>query len=365
MLVFHALMGIIDTARNRAVYAELVELIRSQRAMAFVGSGVTAPLGYPCWDRLIDRLAAEVRVATGEEIQSNGPRMTVGQVVRELQSEPLVQAQILKQSLGERYFSLMGEMFGPKDQLIAPIADLVALPFKHLLTSNYDRGLERHHNPSNQPISICLYHNSAPEFITNFGDDNYARRVVHVHGRDDEPRQIILTEEDYGTYVTSPVLEQFWQVVPVAARWVFFGFSFRDIDILYSFRRIRMAFGSNQQNHLRHFAIMPLDDPANEGLSTYLLEAKYRIAPIFFLRKAGGFAEYDDLLSALKSDVRGKIPDQLASVSAAEVVVHVEQPPLTAVDHGRVSQAALQEGVENLKRMTEENINRRQTGDLE
>jgi hypothetical protein len=358
-------MGIIDTARNRAVYAELVELLRSRRAMAFVGSGVTSPLGYPCWDRLIDRLANEVRAMTGEEIRSNGPRMTVEQVVRELKSEPLVQAQILKQSLGERYFSLMGEIFGPKEQRIAPIADLVSLPFKHLLTSNYDRGLEQHHTPANQPISICLYHDSAPEFITTFADDNYGRRVVHVHGRDDEPRQIILTEEDYGTYVRSPVLEQFWQVVPVATRLVFFGFSFRDMDILYSFRHVRMALRANQHNPARHFAIMPLDDPANEGPSTYLLDAKYGIAPIFFLKKDGSFAEYDDLLSTLKSDVGRKIPDQLASVPALEVVVYVQPPPMPLVEGDQASETAVQEGIDSLRRMTEENINRRQTGDLE
>jgi hypothetical protein len=100
--------------------------------MAFVGSGVTSQLGYPCWGRLIDRLATEVRAAGGEEIQSTGPPMTVERVLRELKTEPLVQAQILKQSLGERYFPLMGVLFGPKEQRVAPIADLIGLPFKHL-----------------------------------------------------------------------------------------------------------------------------------------------------------------------------------------------------------------------------------------
>src|SRR5205807_1939378 len=121
--------------------------------------------------------------------------------------------------------------------------------FKHLLTSNYDPALERHHKPPDRPISICLDHVSAPQFITEFGDDGYARRIVHVHGRHDEPRNIILTEEDYGSYVRSAVLEEFWRVIPVAGRLVFFGFSFRDIDLLYSFRRVRMALQGNNQGH--------------------------------------------------------------------------------------------------------------------
>jgi hypothetical protein len=186
---------IIDTARNGAAYLGLVELVRSKRALAFVGAGVTCPLGYPTWGTLIADLAAAVRVAHGEQVQSNGQDITVEQVLREFKHKPLVQAQILKENLGAGYLQMMARLFGPKDRRIGPIADLVSLPFKHLLTSNYDPSLEQHH----EPLSISLHHASAPQFIVEFADDNYARRIVHVHGRYDEPQYIILTEEDYGT----------------------------------------------------------------------------------------------------------------------------------------------------------------------
>jgi hypothetical protein len=355
---------IVDTERNRSVYLELVELVRSRRAIAFVGSGVTSSLGYPTWRQLIESLAAEVRAAGGEEIQSNGLPITVEQVLRDFKAEPLVQAQIFKQSLGERYFPLMSTLFGPKEKRIAPIADLVSLPFRHLLTSNYDCGLEQHHNPANQPSSICLYHDSAPQFIQNFTDDNYARRIVHVHGRDNEPRRIILTEEDYGAYVQSGVLDTFWQVVPVVGRLVFFGFSFNDTDLLWRFRRVRMAFGTTNQSAARHFAIVPLDDPAKEEQMTIVLKMKYGVEPVFFLQKGTSFAEYDDLLSTLKSDVIGRLPEQLAIEEPPALVVQIgPQPALVELEQAATS--AVQEGVESLRRMTRENIMRRQTGDSE
>lgn len=357
---------IIDTVRNRAVYLELVELVRSRSAMAFVGSGVTSQLGYPTWPQLIDSLATEVRAGGVEELQSNGLPITVEQVLREFKGEPLVQAQILKENLGERYFPLMATIFGLKEQRIAPIADLVSLPFRHFLTSNYDRGLEQHHTPANQPISICLYHESAPQFIENFMYSNYTRRIVHVHGRDNEPRHIILTEEDYGAYVQSVVMDAFWQAVPLVGRLVFFGFSFSDTDLLWRFRRVRMAFAGNNQGNARHFAIVPLDDPAKEGPMAVVLKMKYGVIPVFFLRNGSSFAEYDDLLSKLKSDAIGRVPEQLATGEPPAPVVQVQElQPAAALELEQGATAAVQEGMESLRRMTQENIRRRQTGDLE
>jgi hypothetical protein len=336
--------------------------------LAFVGAGVTFPLGYPDWDSLIARLAAEVRVALGEDIQSNGLRLTVDQVLRRFRKERLAQAQILKQSLAERYFSVMSELFGLKEQRIAPITDLVNLPFKHLLTSNYDFSLEQHHQPADRPESICLHHDSAPQFITTFADDNYSRRVVHVHGRYDEPRHIILTEEDYGTYVRSPVVDQFWRSVPVNARFVFFGFSFDDNDLLYSFRRLEMAFrGNNDMREARHFAILPLDDEENENPVAVLLRMRYGIEPIFYPHRGKEFTEYNELLSTLNADVITRIPEQLAGQPLAASAPQVCEPDRAAatVQLQEVTADAVLEGVNNLRQITRANIARRRTGDLE
>lgn len=357
---------IIDTARNRAAYLGLVELVRSRRALAFVGAGVTCPLGYPTWGTLITHLAAAVRAVHGEQIQSNGLDITVEEVLREFKHKPLVQAQILKENLAEEYLPMIAGLFGPKDRRIGPITDLVSLPFKHLLTSNYDPSLEQHHYPPNEPVSISLHHPSAPQFIIEFADDNYTRRIVHVHGRFDEPQYIILTEGDYRTYVRSVVLDDFWRVVPATGRIVFFGFGFEDFDLLYTFRR-RMALRGNNQVNLRHFAVMPLDNLAREDAVAVSMRMEYGIEPVFFPHPGTSFTEYDDLLSTLKVDVNGRVPEQVADAVAAATAVHLQSPePGEAV---AVAQEPIvddvQQGIERLKEMTRENITRRQTGDLE
>src|SRR6266480_3378511 len=209
----------------------MLEVIRDGHSIAFAGAGVTFPLGYPTWPKLVDLLASEVRRLRGEQLESNGQAISVEKVLRDLKGEPLVQAQILKENLKGDYFPLMASLFGPKGGRAASVADLVSLPFKHFLTSNYDPGLEQHHVPSTFE-SICLHHEeSAAQFIFHHSDSGYAKRIVHVHGRYDEPERIILTEGDYGIYVRSPLFDQFWRTLPVAMRLVFFGFSFEDIDL--------------------------------------------------------------------------------------------------------------------------------------
>jgi hypothetical protein len=166
----------------------------------------------------------------------------------------------------------------------------VSLPFKHLLTSNYDPSLEQHHYPPNEPISISPHYPSAPQFIVEFADDNYTRRIVHVHGRYDEAQYLILTEEDYRTYIRSVVLDDFWRVVPATGRFVFFGFGFEDFDLLYAFRR-RMALQGNNPGP-RHFAIMPLDNPTRENTVTVSNQrrlCRLTFAPTDLLIRGGPF----------------------------------------------------------------------------
>jgi hypothetical protein len=356
----------VDTERNRAAYVELVEVLNGRRALAFAGTGAVSSLGYPTWDGLISRLATEVRAIQGEQVQSSGQSITVDQVLREFKDRPLVQAQILKENLGEQYFPLMTTLFGPIQRTVGTIADLVALPFKHLLTSNYDISLELHHSPANRPPSICLNHPAAAEFITNFTDDNYERRIVHVHGRYDEPEHIILTEEDYGRYVQSAVFQEFWHVVPAASRFVFFGFGFQDFDLLYTFRRRIMALGANQHGNRRHFAIMPLSDPASDGAVTVRMRMQYGIEPVFFLHSGQSFQEYDDLLSTLKADVVGNVPIQIGAESARERPAAV-QALETIQPHPEQAAApdAIQHSVERLREISRANITARKTGDLQ
>jgi hypothetical protein len=112
---------------------------------------------------------------------------------------------------------------------------------------------------------------------------------------------------------------------------------------------------------------MPLDNPARETTLTVSMRMEYGVEPVFFAHLSTSFAEYDNLLSTLKADVRERMPEQVADAVAAATVVHLQVPePAGAVASANEPMAdEVQQGVERLREMTRENIARRQTGDLE
>jgi len=231
-------------------------LIASGSALAFIGAGVTGDLQYPTWKELVAYLADQVKTLRGNEIRTDGLSLTVDAVMNLPDTDILAKTQIFKQSLAEKYFEIMGQVFGPKERRPKPISDLVCLPVKRLLTSNYDPSLEDHHAIDKKPPWICLHHETEVRtFMQDFQNNNYHRHIVHVHGRYDEPRYLVLTERDYAVYV-QPLVDQFWRSVPVRGHFVFVGWSFNDADLAQNFRRFEMIFQEANPKTPRHFAIM-------------------------------------------------------------------------------------------------------------
>jgi hypothetical protein len=349
---------------NAAAQARLADALRSGTLLAFVGAGVTKPLGYPSWPELVRRLASEVRRIRGEDVQSNGLVIRVRDVLENF-NDPLVQAQILKENLGTRYFQIMREVFGPRDAQARSVADLVSLPFKHLLTSNYDTGLEQHHLVGAIPGSICLYHDATAEFIAHFLDSRFARRIVHVHGRYDEPERLILTQQDYDAYNTVPIFERFWNVMTSAATLAFFGFSFADLELLYGFTaatRVLRPSGGNQE--VRHFAVLGLADESLEAAKRITFRMKYGIEPVCFLQQGNDFSGYDEILASLRTEGAALPPTAGEEATPGVVIARSDElfAPETAAD---ATDPRIRASVEQLRRLTRENITRRETGDLE
>lgn len=354
---------ILDSRDNVAAQSRLADQLRSGTLLGFVGAGVTRALGYPSWTELVRRLASEVELSRGEEVQSNGLAIRVKDVLKI--SDPLVQAQIFKENLGARYFDIMREVFSPRGSQAKSVADLVSLPFRHLLTSNYDIGLEQHHLVGTVPVSICLYNAAIPEFISHYLDSKYSRRIVHVHGRYDEPDKLILTQQDYDAYETVPIFAWFWNVMTSAATLAFFGFSFTDLELLYGFtaatRVLKPAGGIHE---VRHFAVLGLANESLEAGTRITFRMKYGIEPVCYLQPGNDFSGYDELLASLRIRV-GAVPPALGAATTPEFPIAVAASPSVLEAAGDDASARIGASVEQLRKLTRENIARRETGDLE
>jgi hypothetical protein len=355
---------ILDSRDNIAAHSRLADVLRSGNLLGFVGAGVTRSLGYPSWAELVRRLASEVRRICGESVQSNGLVIRVKDVLENF-NDPLVQAQIFKENLGPRYFEVMREVFSPQGSQSKSVGDLVSLPFRHLLTSNYDVGLERHHLVGTIPPSICLYHAATPEFISHFLDSKYSRRIVHVHGRYDEPEKLILTQQDYDAYETVRIFARFWEVMTSAATLAFFGFSFTDLELLYGFTattRVLKAAGGNHE--IRHFAVLGLTDESLEAAKRITFRMKYGIEPVCYLQQGDDFSGYDEILGSLRTQAAAVPPAVGTRITPESLSAVASSLPLpeAAPDDANVR---IRASVEQLRKISRENIARRQTGDLE
>lgn len=356
---------LIDTEPNANAYRRMVDAIRSGRPFGFGGAGLTVALGYPSWVHLIDLLAGEVRRVCGDNlVDLNGRPLRLDDVldVRSL----LIRAEILKHNLGVQYFEFMRETFGPVDRNADSIDDLVALPFKHLLTSNYDPALERAIvNGGGTAHSICLVPPEITDFINHRGEVNYARRVVHVHGRYDRPNTLVLTEADYARCYNAIEILTFWNLIAVDESCVFFGFSFADDDLTNGFNLMNFQRLNRQFPGVRHYALVAIEDPAKEVGERMVYNIRYGVEPVFFTKQDAQFSGYAAVLRQIRCDV---LPRAIAPVIDAEVIaprlapegVVAVQAPANA-NRG----LAVQRDLVALERITERNIRLKVDGDIE
>ncbi len=187
-----------NTERKR----ELIELIASGEAILIVGAGSSVRLGYPDWPCLLKQL---------EDLASkcgNGFKLDEGN----REQDPLtyaegIKAHILDQtgSLG-KYHALLQDLFRPRTPPFENFhRTLVLLPFRGIMTANYDTVLEAALGEI-EPLSaydnsLVIDHVSAGrvhEFLMAMNNDRrMTRRIAHLHGKFDAVSSIILTSEDY------------------------------------------------------------------------------------------------------------------------------------------------------------------------
>ncbi|WP_437672233.1 SIR2 family protein [Sorangium sp. So ce131] len=264
-------------ANDRAFVALLGAL--QTGLVAFVGAGTSIPCGYPGWQALLDMLADEADVydprppRTSPQLDADDLLWTAEEYRRRLTDD--------------RYLAFVKKTFSPKPHGNAEaLRHLVKLPIKEFLTTNYDDLLERVETAERHvgPTSFCWDSKDAVrEFLAELTmprASDAARRVVHLHGRWDDPRTVVLTERDYiSRYVSSEstnrMLFGLFAVQPV----FFIGFALGDPDLIALLREVQASLGPGLP---RHYAILGLKDWNHEPAIRRRLEGKFGVSPVFY-----------------------------------------------------------------------------------
>jgi SIR2-like protein len=349
----------------------MIELVRSGQAVAFVGAGVSRGLGYPTWNMLIQQLADATLQHCGENIvDDRAMPLTVTQVMQ--LDHPLFKAEIFKENLQGHYLEIIRQTFAPRGSNSDTRA-LVSIPFQHLLTSNYDFALENAHSDIGKRFeTMTLYGDTVGNFVNGIADFSYPRQIVHVHGRYDEPENIVLTFNEYTAfYHRVPMATTFWNMVPIARKCIFFGFSFTDEELTEGFNLRNFNRAHRQAENVVHFAAIALSDPDKEPALRSRFAAEFGIEAVFFNGMDAKFTGFSNLIQRIAEEFAPKIEQPLS------VQVLAPQPEVIGLEDEILPQADVVEAVDpvvapeiaadvlQLEKLTDDNLRKRSTGDLQ
>ena len=178
---------------------ELIKLVVSGEAVLIVGAGSSARVGYVTWDGLLEGLE-NLATQCGDGLDQNHKKDLLGY------AEDIKSHITEKTGNLNRYHNLLYELFKRKSP---PCDDfhtmLVSLPFRGILTTNYDTVLEAALGVIDQEFasdnSLVIDEDSGArvhEFLMSMNNDRRTtRRIAHLHGIFNQAASIILSIEDY------------------------------------------------------------------------------------------------------------------------------------------------------------------------
>jgi len=197
--------------------------------------------------------------------------------------------------------------FSQPDQRLDCIRALAELPLPVYMTTNYDdllvEALRHTQPPKNPRREICKWHGGLKAVPTVFSTaakykpDHVNPVVFHLHGSNDYPSSLVLTEDDYLDFMVNisknqKILPPRIQEALTNASLLFIGYRLRDIN----FRVIYRGLVQSMEGSLRRLNVTvqmkPPDDHAGDTdaaekyLSDYFEDLKVRV----YWGTAGQFA---------------------------------------------------------------------------
>lgn len=279
-----------------ASYRSLVEAIAGGAAL-FVGAGSSRKVGYPTWGELLSELAAAARVLNAARVE-------------EVEGvDHLSQASAYKEVLGAgSYHRVICEVFAPRTPPHDAVHEsLVDIPFRHVLTTNYDGVLQSAHRvvfgasadgfDADESVKLA-------EFWTRHQE--LPRSYVHLHGSIGRPEGIVLCREEYDQrYHRDRRFEDFLRGFLSSNRLVFAGFSLSDHDFTYILDQARAIWTPGGP---RHFALLPARaDAQQQRVDAADLRNRVGIEPVFFDNSSGDYSGLWSLVGRLQADVAARI----------------------------------------------------------
>jgi hypothetical protein len=269
-----------DREENERRKEQLTKAIASGETVLFAGAGCSAPLSYDTWPRLLKDLG----------VLANGCGGTFDPDPQLITEDPLTFVDKAKEHIQnvtgslDRYGQFLYRKFethnkGPK--FLELHEDLIALPFRGVITTNFDQVLEEAlvahlalAGEARANLDLSIHEDAPPEvsrFLLSLADRTLPKRIAHLHGVYKRPNGIILSRRDYETAYgfvypaggDTPEVSAAWGIhrkilwAILATRClIFVGFSLSDPYILVLLDAVSRDLW--QWHESVHFAIVPI-----------------------------------------------------------------------------------------------------------
>ena len=202
--------GIAELSFDAEQLGPLVEAMKNEECVLFVGAGLSQNAQMPSYKMLIETLARDIGVT--EELSSEvDTYLDIAQAYR---------------NQGKSVQSVVAELFGSgADHILPSLAHylLMSLPIRIVITTNYDHLLEKTQEAlRNYPLRI-VDHEAISQ--TGYRDGNY---IVKFHG-DAEDGDVVLSRDDYDRFFTKrPEMASLLEGLLLNQTFFFVGYSLRD-----------------------------------------------------------------------------------------------------------------------------------------
>ena len=229
---------------------------------------------------------------------------------------------------------------------------LASLPFRGILTTNYDTVLEAALGTvdpeSASDNSLVIDEGSGArihEFLMAMNNDKrMIRRIAHLHGTFNPADSIILSIEDYkDAYGLNPTDKEdqeknesklrfrlLWAVL-ATRRVVFIGFSMDDPYL----NKILETVGEDlwTWNKSTHFAIMSISskDAEISKDKSETLNSEYGVSTVFYENPDGSHRELDHIITEITEECAARIPSTIVSQDLSDDYDDFEEGQPSAV----------------------------------
>ena len=305
-----------QTVDNERLITELTQLIGSGEAIAFVGAGTSVAAGYDSWDNLLSKLQEVALTADAgcNALALGQTRLSRAQALREC---------IRRRQGPEAYENALGHLFRKKPVLTELHRQLVTLPFRGFVTTNYDSVLELAIDGTGiakeRCVPIAVYHASGKLLagaVRSMTGSQLTSHVIHLHGHMDHPSTMVLCADEYAeaygllpegsSEAGRPPQTRLWTLLTAlltTRRLVFVGFSLDDEYFASVLSRVTETLW--EWDEAIHYAVMPISTQNSAKLRVLAAALKHRmgIETVFYEIHNGTHDELRLLINRIHSAV--------------------------------------------------------------